>query len=268
MNNRIILFGLPPHTTHFLQPLDVVCFQPLKHYHAEAIDIAVRTGDTEFSKIEFLAAFEGFRAQAFKPSTILSSFRKTGIVPHDPQRVLGPLQEKLRVTREEENRAGRQDILVEDEAFEDEDEEPMTPIAVQELHEASSSIQQDLMKAGLSPSVRIRIEKYIKGATIRLDFGDQIEQDLLKIEAAEKARKARKGTTQRQVTGGGILSVKDARRRVKQRQFGDEKKEIARFKNQLKRDRKLFVAQFEKAAAKARARIRRLGLHTVYSIRK
>ena len=31
--HRIHLYGLPPYTTHFLQPLDVGCFQPLKYYH-------------------------------------------------------------------------------------------------------------------------------------------------------------------------------------------------------------------------------------------
>lgn len=35
-------FHLPPHTIHLLQPLDVVCFQPLKHYYAEATNAAVR----------------------------------------------------------------------------------------------------------------------------------------------------------------------------------------------------------------------------------
>jgi DDE superfamily endonuclease len=92
---KIILFGLPPHTTHFLQPLDMVCFQPLKHYHAEAIDTAVRTGDTTFSKIEFLTAFKEFRKQAFKQDTILSAFSKTGIIPHNPSKVLIPLQQRV-----------------------------------------------------------------------------------------------------------------------------------------------------------------------------
>jgi DDE superfamily endonuclease len=39
--NHIILFTLPPHLTHFLQPLNVVCFQPLKHYYKEAINYAI-----------------------------------------------------------------------------------------------------------------------------------------------------------------------------------------------------------------------------------
>lgn len=40
-SKNILPFRLPPHITHLLQPLDVVCFQPLKHYHAEAIDVTV-----------------------------------------------------------------------------------------------------------------------------------------------------------------------------------------------------------------------------------
>jgi DDE superfamily endonuclease len=52
-DENIIPFTFIPHTTHLCQPLDVKCFQPLKHYHSEAIDNAVRTGDSDFSKIEF-----------------------------------------------------------------------------------------------------------------------------------------------------------------------------------------------------------------------
>lgn len=37
-NNLIIPFGLPSHATAVLQPLDVVVFQPYKHYHGEAVD--------------------------------------------------------------------------------------------------------------------------------------------------------------------------------------------------------------------------------------
>ena len=53
---NIIVYCLPSHTTHFLQPLDVVIFQPYKHWHAEAIDEATRTGCEDFNKLEFLKA--------------------------------------------------------------------------------------------------------------------------------------------------------------------------------------------------------------------
>ena len=45
---KIILLRLPPHLTHFLQPLDVVIFQQWKHWHTEAIDHAVRHGVGDF----------------------------------------------------------------------------------------------------------------------------------------------------------------------------------------------------------------------------
>lgn len=90
---KIIPFCFPPHTTHLLQPLDVVVFQPLKHYHAEAIDHATRTGCSDFNKVEFLSAITSIRDQAFKPATILSSFRKTGLIPYNPRIVLSILPE-------------------------------------------------------------------------------------------------------------------------------------------------------------------------------
>ena len=40
-NKNILPFCLPLHTIHLLQPLDVVCFQPLKQYHSKIINAAV-----------------------------------------------------------------------------------------------------------------------------------------------------------------------------------------------------------------------------------
>ena len=54
--NNIHPFALPPHTSHILQPLDVVLFQPYKHWHAQAVDQATRKGCNKFDKLEFLAA--------------------------------------------------------------------------------------------------------------------------------------------------------------------------------------------------------------------
>ena len=54
-DHRIILFGMPLNLTHLLQPLDEVIFQPLKHYHAKAIDIMVRDGLTNITKTKFLS---------------------------------------------------------------------------------------------------------------------------------------------------------------------------------------------------------------------
>ena len=86
--NGIIPFAFPPHTTHILQPLDVVVFQQYKHYHTKAIDIAVRDGCIQITKVEFLAAISDIRRKTFKKSTIYSAFAKTGLIPFNPEVIL------------------------------------------------------------------------------------------------------------------------------------------------------------------------------------
>jgi hypothetical protein len=60
------------------------------------------------------------------------------------------------------------------------------------------------------------------------------------------------------------LTVRDARRRVEQRKLGDQKAETGRFQRLLKKERKALFTQFDKAAAKARERIRLKKLLEVY----
>jgi hypothetical protein len=71
-----------------------VVFQLLKHYHTKALDVLVRDGVTNISKLEFLSIIQYIRKQAFKPSTILSAFKKTGIWPFNPQLVIEALVER------------------------------------------------------------------------------------------------------------------------------------------------------------------------------
>ena len=63
----------------------------MKHYHSEAIDRAIRYGDISFNRSEFLAALHEIRTALMKPKTIRSSFKKTRLVPFNPQEVLNKL---------------------------------------------------------------------------------------------------------------------------------------------------------------------------------
>jgi hypothetical protein len=76
---KIILLCLPPHSTHFLQPLNVVIFQQWKHWHTEAIDHAVRHGTGEFDRQTFLANIESIRKKTFSEGNVKSAFRKCGV---------------------------------------------------------------------------------------------------------------------------------------------------------------------------------------------
>lgn len=87
-DNHIFPHTLPPHSSHFLQPLDVTIFQQFKHYHRLAMDKSLRHGVFNFNKIEFIAAFENMWKKTFKPTTIISGWKKAGLFPLDLNKVL------------------------------------------------------------------------------------------------------------------------------------------------------------------------------------
>ena len=68
--HKIELFRLPPHSS---PPLDVGCFQPFKHHHAEGLD--VRDGGVDYNKLDFLAMFRR-KAQIALDRAIAAENRK------------------------------------------------------------------------------------------------------------------------------------------------------------------------------------------------
>lgn len=78
-DNNIEVFGLPPHLTHLLQPLDVVIFSPIKYRYSEAVSKLIRNGLDALTKFEFFTVINEVRHQTRKEKCIKSAFRKTGI---------------------------------------------------------------------------------------------------------------------------------------------------------------------------------------------
>ena len=79
---KIILFVLPPHTSHMLQPLDVGCFGPFKSaYYSEcSLWMARQRGEVITKYIMCEIACKAY-SKTMTPANILASFRKTGISP-------------------------------------------------------------------------------------------------------------------------------------------------------------------------------------------
>ena len=75
---------LPPNSTHFLQPLDVAVFAPLKRAWKKALlDYKMSESHKTLLKKDFAALLKQ-AVSAIKPETVLSSFRTTGLVPFNP----------------------------------------------------------------------------------------------------------------------------------------------------------------------------------------
>lgn len=99
--HNIVLFPLPPHLTHFLQPLDVGVFGIYKYWHQHVLYREIADGAIDFGKVDFLFHFQEIRKRTFKKSTILSAWAKCGLFPHNPSIVLDRLKDPLSSLTEE-----------------------------------------------------------------------------------------------------------------------------------------------------------------------
>lgn len=81
---KVIVFCLPPHTTHVTQPLDKGIFGPLKIYwREECLRFMTSHPDQVVSRFNFSALFARAWAKAMTMPNILAGFRVTGVFPFD-----------------------------------------------------------------------------------------------------------------------------------------------------------------------------------------
>ena len=94
--NRILLAVFPPHSTHTLQPLDVVMFKPLSSAYSKQLSTYLQKsqGLVPVKKGDFFPLFWSAWQSAFKTETILKSFEATGIWPMDPDAILKRFKEE------------------------------------------------------------------------------------------------------------------------------------------------------------------------------
>ena len=80
---KIILFVLPAHTSHILQPLDVACFGPFQKIYNNKCQKLMRTGPASISRYDVCKLACETYTLALSAVNLQSAFRKTGIYPVD-----------------------------------------------------------------------------------------------------------------------------------------------------------------------------------------
>ena len=81
---KIIVFCLPPHTSHLTQPLDKGCFGPLKiFWREECLQFMTSHPDQVVTRFNFSRLFSKAWTKAMTMSNILAGFRVTGVYPFD-----------------------------------------------------------------------------------------------------------------------------------------------------------------------------------------
>jgi hypothetical protein len=193
----------------------VVVFQPYKHYHAEAVDAATRTACVKYDKAEFLDAIHDIRCETFKPSTIFSAFKKTGLVPYNPEVVLAKMREAASATPPATPQA--QDA---------EPETPETPLTIRTLKRVCRDIWHDAAALDTPPSFQHKLRAGLKGGLVQSQAGKQAFSDLEATTAAERSR--RKRSRRANLQNGGVLYAENARNMVRRKEEEElEKAEAA-----------------------------------------
>jgi hypothetical protein len=93
INNRIIPFCMPSHSTHDLQPLDVGIFGPYAIYYGQEVDTETRKshGILNINKNNFWSLLKRARAKTFISTTISSGWKQSGLWPFNPRVVYARL---------------------------------------------------------------------------------------------------------------------------------------------------------------------------------
>ncbi|KAJ8301133.1 hypothetical protein KUTeg_020120 [Tegillarca granosa] len=84
-SENIILFVIPPHTSHLLQPMDVGCFAPFqKLYNRECHSFVKKNGGQVVTRNDVCHLASEAYTQALSHNNIVSAFRKSGVYPLNP----------------------------------------------------------------------------------------------------------------------------------------------------------------------------------------
>lgn len=207
----IELFSFPPHMTHLMQPLDVVIFQPYKHYHSEAVDRAARTGCTNFNKVEFLAALPGIRKQSLKATSIQHSFAKTGLWPVNPDMVLRHMRDDIDAELRTPTPDPRDWSL----------QTPKTVRSMRRLGLALLDVPTDQMG---TPQFYNSLEKFVMGGFQASEQASAHRDELIEHMTIAGARDKRQNIAGngRVIQKGGYLTAGKLRRAVRQRDEGTQ----------------------------------------------
>jgi hypothetical protein len=87
---------MPSHSSHLLQPLNVVPYSLLKRHYSDGISLLARCRIYYINKETFLPAFKAAYKKTFTQENIYAGFQGARLVPFNPDAVLLKLDVQLR----------------------------------------------------------------------------------------------------------------------------------------------------------------------------
>ncbi|EED24631.1 histone H3, putative [Talaromyces stipitatus ATCC 10500] len=220
-------FRFPPHSTHFLQPLDGVPFQQYKHVHGRVVNKIARLGGFDFDKNDFFEELRDIRIKTFTTRTIRHGWRERGIWPLNPRLILDMMLqpeeafEALVAEGDALKIYGEADDTIPSSPTTKSISPPSTAVKLRRyVNKIEKSIDgiKDILDE-VSPGLSRRIKVVNQGSLTLAELGDLHRESFAKVR--DIATRKNQKTTKRQVKASGALYVKDANHLIKRRHDGD-----------------------------------------------
>jgi hypothetical protein len=246
--NRILLAVYPPHSTHTLQPLDVVMFKPFSSAYSNQVAAFMERcqGLTSMSKRDFYPMFMAAWEISFKEETILKAFEATGLSPLNPEVILKRFNQPAQSGQSSDSDSS---------ALSASDWRKTERLLRQVVHDRSDPRAQKLSRAFHSISVQ---------KSLLTHEAQGLMQALINERQRKKRGKALPLEAGEEYHGGAVFwsprKVKEARDRqlqqgLEEAQLQHQRAEAARLR-QERRQEKLQAAQ-QRRAARVEAQITR-----------
>jgi hypothetical protein len=196
---------MPPHTSHILQPLDVGCFAPLKQAYKGGIDALASSDITHIDKKAFLDTFYQVFDKTFSKDNIQSSFRATGLVPHNPDVVISRLE--VKPCTPSPPPPGPTPW------------QPKIPSNVAEIEAQSRLILKRISdyRNSSAESLQDMVQQFQKGAEMMVHTQVLMAAEIIRLRAANKAASERKTRKKKRIQHRGTLSQQEAEEVVERR---------------------------------------------------
>jgi len=207
--NDIIPICMPAHSSHLLQPLDVGCFSPLKRAYGRLVDNKARRQFNHIDKFDFLEAYPQAHTEAFTTENIKNSFAASGLVPFNPETVLGRLNIQLKTSTPPGSQSANS--------------APKTPHNLRQLEKQASTIKKLLRQRTQSPSspTKSALNQLVKGCEMAMNSAIILTKENQDLRAAHEKQTQKRKRSKRQINHAGGLSIQEGIELMQQRN-GDQ----------------------------------------------
>ncbi|KFZ11870.1 hypothetical protein V502_07352 [Pseudogymnoascus sp. VKM F-4520 (FW-2644)] len=217
--NNIITLCMPLHSSHFLQPLDVGCFSPLKASYSKQIEKMMRMQIMHITKDDFLAAFlEAFNA-SMTTKNIQAGFKATGLVLYDPESVISRLDPKFITPSPPISCSGTPNSWV-----------TKTPQTLYDINQQSITIKNKIAKHQSSSPTHMYniIDAQARGMSKMAHELVLLQAELKDVRAANEVLSKRRRAKKTRLRQGGSLSFQEAEDLVAEKEVDEQIKEETR----------------------------------------